>query len=122
MYLIYIISFIGVFQSSDQHFQFEILAGRSDGCLSILKETSDPGNPRGARQWKPHSVKRLGQRILQLAVSVQRSLLFCLTDEGVNLFNLPQLMLKGQAGRTRGATCFSWDDSTNQLAVALKRR
>ena len=97
-------------------------AGRSDGSLTVLKSAIEPGNPAGTLIWKPSTVKRLGQQILQLAVSVDRSLLFCLTEEGVNLLSLPQLMLKGQAGRTSGSSCFSWDDSTNQLAVAVKRR
>ncbi len=72
--------------------------------------------------WKPHSVKRLGQQIFQLTSSLDRSLLFCLTEEGVSLFSLPQLLMKGQAGGTKGATCFAWDDATNQLAVAVKKK
>ena len=72
--------------------------------------------------WKTLSIKRLGQQILKLAVSMDRSLLFCLTDEGVSLFSLPQLLMKGQAGRTRGSICFSWDDATNQLAVGVKKK
>ncbi|KAL4522617.1 hypothetical protein Ndes2526A_g01018 [Nannochloris sp. 'desiccata'] len=99
-----------------------LFIGRKDGSLSIFKESANVGNPGCPFVWKPHSVKRLGQQIFQLAVSLDRSLLFCLTEEGVSLFSLPQLLMKGQAGGTRGSTCFAWDDSTNQLAVAVKKR
>lgn len=51
-----------------------------------------------------------------------RELLFALTNEGVNMYSLPQLKLKGQAPRTAGTLCFSWDSSRNLLAVASKRR
>ena len=104
------------------HFKIFTYAGRKDGSLSILKESANIGNPGCPFVWKPHSVKRLGQQIFQLAASLDRSLLFCLTEEGVSLFSLPQLLMKGQAGGTRGAACFAWDDTTSQLAVAVKKR
>jgi hypothetical protein len=89
----------------------------------VLKGFSDVGNPAASMVWKPHTVQRLGQQqILQLTVAPQRRLLFCLTEDGVSLFSLPQLRMKGQAARTKGATCFAWDEATNSLAVAIKRR
>lgn len=99
------------------------LAGRADGALTVLKGAADAGNPAASMVWKHHTVKRLGQQqILQLAVASERRLLFCLNEDGVSLFSLPQLQMKGQAARTKGATCFAWDDATNTLAVAIKRR
>ena len=88
----------------------------------MLKGVADAGNPAASMVWKPYTVKRLGQQILQLAVAPQRRLLFCLTEEGVSLYSLPQLLMKGQAARTKGATCFAWNEATNSLAVAIKRR
>lgn len=66
-------------------------------------------------------VKKCGLTVLQLQTS-QRDVLFCLTNEGVNMYSLPQLLLKGQAPRTAGALRFAWSDDSNQLAVATRRR
>jgi hypothetical protein len=44
------------------------------------------------------------------------------SDDGVNAFVLPGLRLKGQAGRTRGASLFAWHSGGDVLAVASKRR
>ena len=40
----------------------------------------------------------------------------------MNAYVLPGLRLKGHASRSKGASCFAWDDATGLLAVALKRR
>lgn len=66
-------------------------------------------------------VKKCGQTVLQL-LTTGRDMLFCLTNEGVNMYSLPQLLLKGQAPRTAGASRFAWDDVSCQLAVAMRRR
>ena len=88
----------------------------------MLKSSPEAGNPSGSSIWKPHVVKRLGQHVVQLEVSPARNLLLALTDEGVGLFSLPQLLMKGLAERTKGATCFSWDDTSSCLAVGKGRR
>lgn len=40
----------------------------------------------------------------------------------MNAYVLPGLRLKGQAGRTRGASLFAWHGGSDTLAVAVKRR
>lgn len=40
----------------------------------------------------------------------------------MNAFALPGLRLKGQAGRTRGASLFAWHSGTDTLAASVKRR
>ena len=43
-------------------------------------------------------------------------------DDGLNAYSLPELRLKAQASRTKGASVFAWDDGGGTLAVAAKRR
>jgi len=90
--------------------------------VTILHAGVIPGDPKQAQQWQVQTTKRFGRAVLQLAVVAERDLLLCLTEEGVNLYSLPQLLLKGQAGRTCGATAFAWDDASSQLAAVNKRR
>ena len=40
----------------------------------------------------------------------------------MNAYVLPGMRLKGQAGRTRGASLFAWHGANDLLAVAVKRR
>jgi hypothetical protein len=51
-----------------------------------------------------------------------QGLLFCLSDEGINAHHLPAFGLACQAGRTRGANAFAFDEGRAMLAVATKRR
>ena len=97
-------------------------AGRADGSVTTLRQAVGAGDPQQASSWKIQSTKRLANSIVQLEVARERDLLLCLTDEGVNLYSLPQLQLKGQAATTSGASCFAWDDDASLLAVAVKRR
>ncbi|KAL4436979.1 hypothetical protein ABPG75_004118 [Micractinium tetrahymenae] len=60
--------------------------------------------------------------VKQLVVARERSMLLCLADDGVNAFVLAGMRLKGQAGRTRGASMFAWHGGSDTLAVAVKRR
>ena len=51
----------------------------------------------------------------------EKGLLFCLSDEGINAHHLPAFKLACQAGRTRGANAFAFDEGRAMLAVATKR-
>lgn len=44
--------------------------------------------------------------------------LVAITDEGVTMFALPDLSLKGQAFRTKGTTAMAWQTASQTLAVA----
>lgn len=44
--------------------------------------------------------------------------LMAITDEGVTMFSLPSLSLRGQAFRTRGAIAMSWHAAWRLLAVS----
>jgi hypothetical protein len=94
-----------------------------DGLLTVFKAEAIAGDPNGLISWKKTVTKRLGQKVIQLlAAGPGRHLLFSLTNEGVNLHSLPQLLLKGQVTKTNGATCFTWNDSSSILAVAVRKR
>ena len=56
-----------------------------------------------------------------LQVWREKGLLFCLSDEGINAHHLPAFKLACQAGRTRGANAFAFDEGRAMLAVATKR-
>lgn len=58
-----------------------------------------------------HMVKACAQHS-----SVER--LVAITDEGVTMYALPDLSLKGQAFRTKGATAMAWQSASQTLAVA----
>lgn len=60
--------------------------------------------------------------VLQMAAVAARPLLLSLTDEGVSLRTLPDMSLKCLALRTKGATAFAWQESRQQLAVAVRRK
>ena len=51
-----------------------------------------------------------------------KGLLFSLSDEGVNAHHVPAFKLACQAGRSRGANQFAFDESRAMLCVAAKRR
>jgi hypothetical protein len=51
-----------------------------------------------------------------------KGLLFSLSDSGVNAHHVPAFKLACQAGRTRGANRFAFDETRAMLAVASKRR
>lgn len=60
--------------------------------------------------------------LLCLQVWRSKNLLFSLSDEGVNAHHLPAFKLSCQAGRTRGANRFAFDETRAMLCVAAKRR
>ena len=46
-----------------------------------------------------------------------RGLLFCLSDEGINAHHLPAFKLACQAGRTRGANAFAFDEARGSVTL-----
>ncbi len=51
-----------------------------------------------------------------------RPLLLARSDAGVDLLTLPELQLKFQPMRSRGASAFAWSEQRNTLAVAVRRK
>lgn len=51
-----------------------------------------------------------------------KGLLFSLSDDGVNAHHVPAFKLACQAGRSRGANHFAFDETRAMLCVAAKRR
>ncbi|KAI3425935.1 hypothetical protein D9Q98_007907 [Chlorella vulgaris] len=107
-----------------------LLIGLLDGTLLLCSQrpvpsTESDGEGTGTplRWTVVQSLRDFGSgQVKQLQVAVERSMLFCLADDGVNAYVLPSLRLKGQAGRTRGATLFAWHSASDVLAVATKRK
>ncbi|KAL4858204.1 Vacuolar sorting protein 39 [Chlorella vulgaris] len=107
-----------------------LLIGLSDGTLLLCSQRPAPsteadgeGTGTPLRWTVVQSLRDFGSgQVKQLQVAVERSMLFCLADDGVNAYVLPSLRLKGQAGRTRGATLFAWHSASDVLAVATKRK
>lgn len=103
-----------------------LLAGLSDGTLLLLTDRagSSPGDSVPPTQWAVvQALRGFGSgRVAQLAVARGRGLLLCLSGDGVNAYTLPGLRLRGRAPRSTGAACFAWDEATEQLCVAVKRR
>lgn len=56
------------------------------------------------------------------AASHVNPVLFCLRDEGVKMYSLPEIHLKSQAERTAGAICFSYHEKSQCLAVILRKK
>ena len=109
-----------------------VLCGLQDGSLLFFKADEDSvhgkvqSSNRGQSplKWQVVRVQRMfGKKsIKQLQIISTRSLLLSLTDEGVNLHTLPELLLKCQALRSKGGTCFAYEDEQSLLAVAVKRK
>ncbi len=59
---------------------------------------------------------------LQTQVWKAKGLLFSLSDDGVNAHHVPAFKLACQAGRSRGANQFAFDETRAMLCVAAKRR
>lgn len=100
------------------------LGASSQGPDAPAGQQQQPGGQKAHAQWVvTQSLRGLATgRVKQLVVARERSMLLCLADDGVNAYVLPGMRLKGQAGRTRGASLFAWHGPTDTLAVAVKRR
>ena len=67
--------------------------------------------------------KAFGRKyVSQLQAIRQATLLLSLSEDGVNLFTIPQLKLTCQASRTRYASRFAWSEDKAMLCVAVKRK
>ncbi len=62
--------------------------------------------------------------VLQMAAVrlAARPLLLVLTEAGVNLHTLPDMLLKFQPMGSRGASLFAWSEEAQLLAVAVRRK
>jgi hypothetical protein len=91
-------------------------AALSDGGLVILE--SEEGI------WAVRQFRRNFFRppVMQLALSSSHNMLMALDYDGISAYALPNLSLKAQAARTKGAKAFDWDEETMVFAVSLKRR
>lgn len=89
----------------------------------IFQANLDHGSPKRKLVWKPFSSPyRAGKRVIQMEAVRDREVIFVLTEEGVNMYSIPNLKLKCQAPRTAGAFCFCWDPNRSLLIVASKKR
>lgn len=52
----------------------------------------------------------------------EKSMLICLDDDGVSLYQLPAFKIHCQANRSRYAQCFAWNPDNAMLAIAVKRK
>ena len=96
-----------------------LYVGLGDGSLVLLAADSTPTS-----SWqvvKAH--KAFGHKyVSQLQAIRQATLLLSLSEDGVNLFTVPQLKLTCQASRTRYASRFAWSEDKAMLCVAIKRK
>ena len=97
-----------------------LYVGLGDGSLMLLAADSTPTSS----SWqvvKAH--KAFGRKyVSQLQAIRQATLLLTLSEDGVNLFTVPQLKLTCQASRTRYASRFAWNEDKAMLCVAIKRK
>ncbi|KAL4430543.1 hypothetical protein ABPG77_005783 [Micractinium sp. CCAP 211/92] len=100
------------------------LPGQQEQLVQQGQQQQQDEQQQGEQQWAAvQALRGFGQGgVKQLVVAGERSMLLCLAEDGVNAFVLPSLRLKGQAGRTRGASMFAWHGGSDTLAVAVKRR
>eukprot|EP00892_Ulva_mutabilis_P012193 jgi/Ulvmu1/9346/UM050_0098.1 len=93
-----------------------LVAGTTSGAVYVVTKTGD--------HWEvPQRAVRLSKEPVQHMIracdqSSTTERLVAITDEGVTMFALPDLSLKGQAFRTKGATAMSWQTCSQTLAVA----
>ncbi|KAK9829459.1 hypothetical protein WJX72_005979 [[Myrmecia] bisecta] len=100
-----------------------ILAGLVDGTLVVLAPDQQGLGGAGGKWQVQQAIKGFGKKYLsQLQVAQSGSLLFSLSEEGVNAYTLPKFKLTCQANRTRGASRFAWDDERAMLCVGCKKR
>ena len=97
-----------------------LYVGLGDGSLVLMAGNSAPSSS----SWqvvKAH--KAFGRKyVSQLQAIRQATLLLSLSEDGVNLFTVPQLKLTCQASRTRYASRFAWNEDKAMLCVAVKRK
>lgn len=69
-----------------------------------------------------HHVVSIAKDACTLQVWKAKGLLFSLSDDGVNAHHVPAFKLACQAGRSRGANQFAFDETRAMLCVVAKRR
>ena len=97
-----------------------LFVGLGDGSLVLLAKDSAHANS----SWQVvQAHKTFGRKyVSQLQAIKQSTLLLSLSEDGVNLFTIPQLKLTCQANRTRYASRFAWHEDKAMLCVAVKRK
>ena len=106
-----------------EHIDDRLFAGLGDGSLVILarpEQTQDNSNS----SWQVvQAHKTFGRKyVSQLLAIKQSTLLLSLSEDGVNLYTIPQLKLTCQANRTRSASRFAWSEERSMICVAVKRK
>ncbi|GAX76818.1 hypothetical protein CEUSTIGMA_g4264.t1 [Chlamydomonas eustigma] len=107
----------------DEH----LLVALSDGGVLLLQQKLEGSvvDDKAKPVWqvvKAHrSVDKRPLKQIEPLIGA-KSMLLGLSEEGINLYALPTMLLKFQALGTRGASCFAWNQSCNLLAVAVRRR
>ena len=97
-----------------------LFVGLGDGSLVLLAKDSARTNS----SWQVvQAHKTFGRKyVSQLQTIKQATLLLSLSEDGVNLFTIPQLKLTCQANRTKYASRFAWSEDKAMLCVAVKRK
>eukprot|EP01025_Chloroclados_australasicus_P060217 TRINITY_DN770_c0_g1_i4.p1 TRINITY_DN770_c0_g1~~TRINITY_DN770_c0_g1_i4.p1 ORF type:complete len:1021 (-),score=156.04 TRINITY_DN770_c0_g1_i4:413-3475(-) len=116
-----------------------LIAGLYDGVILIFAPPQE-GEGAGSGGWsfkKPMDVsdeitlnswqvtktfKNFSKKpIVQLEVT-DDDYLIGIPDDGVSFYSLPLMDAKTSASRTRGATCFAWNQDKQLLAVGVRRK
>ena len=100
-----------------------LFVGLGDGSLVILaRPEQQDSNP--STSWQvAQAHKTFGKKyVSQLLAIKQSTLLLSLSEDGVNLYTVPQLKLTCQANRTGSASRFAWSEDLSLLCVAVKRK
>ena len=100
-----------------------LFVGLGDGSLVILARPDEQDSSASTNWQVAQAHKTFGKKyVSQLLAIRQSSLLLSLSEDGVNLYTVPQLKLTCQANRTGSASRFAWSEDQSLLCVAVKRK
>ncbi|KAL0024599.1 hypothetical protein WJX77_001647 [Trebouxia sp. C0004] len=93
-----------------------------DGSLVVLAKPEQTQDNNSSWQ-VVQAHKTFGRKyVSQLQAIKQSTLLLSLSEDGVNLYTIPQLKLTCQANSTRSASRFAWSEDKSMVCVAVKRK
>ncbi|KAA6422986.1 MAG: vam6 Vps39 isoform X1 [Trebouxia sp. A1-2] len=99
-----------------------LFVGLGDGSLVVLAKPEQAQDNNSSWQ-VVQAHKTFGRKyVSQLQAIKQSTLLLSLSEDGVNLYTIPQLKLTCQANSTRSASRFAWSEDKSMLCVAVKRK
>ncbi len=100
-----------------------LFVGLGDGSLVVLAKPDQTQGTSNSSWQVVQAHKTFGRKyVRQLLAIKQSTLLLSLSEDGVNLYTIPQLKLTCQANRTRAASRFAWSEERSMICVAVKRK